>query len=924
MAGNLAKVAIIQGDRTIATPLDVSDDGISDHIKPVVINASTRWLKNEEVLSLLENFQIDGFVWPKEAAERPEGGKLFVFNRKLCRAFRSDKHNWRKKNDGRTVKETHEKLKVGDRERLNCYYAHAEDSDGLQRRCYWILESSKEDVVLVHYLCSTTSRAGPRGTAAAAAAGIAAEQAGARNGGGATGVAAAVASRPRRAAAQRTRYAKYGDYDIDSDEEDSDQANLRRRSREGDREQQQQQQDDDGTAAVEAAVHVGHQNPGHNFPTGLEFSSIELLDTNILGRFDSKIEGIPDLSVGANLPSLAEQDAAARNAGRGLNDFLIHPTARGAAGASGRGGGGDIGVGTGAPLPFSHSLRRLAHDMMGSGNESLLLQTNMSLGIVDTQDGVPGDLHHLSSPTSDTSGMFGGGGGARSGSPDSKMKLRADLGLGGPSGRPPVISGEPIVLESFIVGTVGREVGGGIGNRGGGGAVEDVSGQLATGMSLEMDDSRRLHRLGSSFGGNALLGSIELGGNGGGSGGGGGGARENGNATAARAAAEIVDKDYQKQPMEGIKSTLHHQESSVATKAAAAEDTSAKQKVETLRRLVAPGFRQKCLADSGSLADMARRTGGSDEDAGAVAGTGLTSSGGRHQRKNPTAAPPPLSGHERVAAAAAAATAVTAEHREERLHQLRQARQAAVAIGTTNNNEEEEDDDEDQLIETNPNPLFRLTSHVVPASAEDLQALAGTGNDGTAVGDVAANAANAAAAEEATTLMKEMSIDQTGMAEAAAAAASGGFDAETVADAGLLMRNMSIDERTTPVHGEEEGKEDTGQAAAERVRQPVVNAATPSGAPKNAFGSDQEVTTPSTTATGTSHEHEPAGRDPSLSSLLDVNHQQQRASSSAVPGGGTGAAGGAAVTAEGSEDVLLAAFAVHRSRAAAKAAGIKK
>jgi len=73
MAGTLAKVAIFQGEKTIANPLDISDDGIAEHIKPVVTNASTRWLKNEEVLSLLENFQLDGMVWPREAAERPEG-----------------------------------------------------------------------------------------------------------------------------------------------------------------------------------------------------------------------------------------------------------------------------------------------------------------------------------------------------------------------------------------------------------------------------------------------------------------------------------------------------------------------------------------------------------------------------------------------------------------------------------------------------------------------------------------------------------------------------------------------------------------------------------------------------------------------------------------------------------------------------------
>lgn len=810
------------------------------------------------------------------------------------------------------MKETHEKLKVGDRERLNCYYAHAEDSDGLQRRCYWILDSYKEDVVLVHYLCSTTSRAGPRGSAAAAAAaaaGVAAGQAGTRGGGGTTGIAAA-ASRPRRAAAQRARYAKYGDYEVDSDEEYTDQARSRRQSGDGAREHQQ-----------EAAA----SRPGTNFPSGVEFNSVELLDTNILGRYDSKLEGIPSLQEGGNLLSLAEQDAAARNAGRGLDEFLIAPTAGGADETNDNvrrgtaGGASDIGLGTGAPLPFTNSLRKLAHDMMGSGNESLLLQTNMSLGIVDIQDGVPGDLNRLSSRTIDTSGMFGsarsGSGGLSTESPDSKSKLREDLGLEAPSGRSPVISGEPVVLDSFVVGTVGREVGGVARNSGGGvGGGEDVSGQLASEMSLEMGDTIRMNRLGSSFGVNASFGSMELGGTNG------DGTEGSGKATAAREAAEVVDKDRQKKPNEVLRSTLHHQESSVATKGAAAEP-----KVETLRRLMAPGFRNhKGLVDSGSLADMARRTGGSDEDTGAVAGTDLTSSGGRHQRKNPTATPPPLSGHKRVAAAAAAATAATAEHREERLHQLRQARQGAIALGTTNNKSiNDKDDDEDQLIETSPNPLFRLTSHVVHASAENLQALAGTGNDG----HVVQNCAHATAAEKATTLMKEMSIDQTGVAEAAAAAAVGGFDAETVADAGLLMRNMSIDERTTPVDDEEKGEEEIKEAA-ERIEQLVegVDAPAPSEVPKNAFGSDQEAITPSTTATTTSHEYEPTDRDPSLSSLLDLSHQQQRVPSSASPGdgGGSGAAGGEAIAGEGSEDVLLAAFAVHRSRAAAKAAGLRK
>ena len=75
---------------------------------------------------------------------------------------------WRKKNDNKTIKETHEKLKVADMETLNCYYAHAESGDGLQRRCYWILDKQYDDVVMVHYLCAKTSRvvAGSRGPVA--------------------------------------------------------------------------------------------------------------------------------------------------------------------------------------------------------------------------------------------------------------------------------------------------------------------------------------------------------------------------------------------------------------------------------------------------------------------------------------------------------------------------------------------------------------------------------------------------------------------------------------------------------------------------------------------------------------------------------------------------------------------------------------
>lgn len=40
------------------------------------------------------------------------GGTLYLFDKKRERYFRRDGHQWRKKANGKTVRETHEKLKV--------------------------------------------------------------------------------------------------------------------------------------------------------------------------------------------------------------------------------------------------------------------------------------------------------------------------------------------------------------------------------------------------------------------------------------------------------------------------------------------------------------------------------------------------------------------------------------------------------------------------------------------------------------------------------------------------------------------------------------------------------------------------------------------------------------------------------------------
>uniref|UniRef100_A0A061R7K3 Calmodulin-binding transcription activator 1 n=1 Tax=Tetraselmis sp. GSL018 TaxID=582737 RepID=A0A061R7K3_9CHLO len=116
----------------------------------LLFKAKSRWLKGSELLELFRLSREGNFACSVTAAVQPSGGLLYLYDRKAVRFFRLDGHEWRKKKDGKTVRETHEKLKVGNVEALNCYYAHALNPPNLQRRCYWQLEC--DQLVLVHYL----------------------------------------------------------------------------------------------------------------------------------------------------------------------------------------------------------------------------------------------------------------------------------------------------------------------------------------------------------------------------------------------------------------------------------------------------------------------------------------------------------------------------------------------------------------------------------------------------------------------------------------------------------------------------------------------------------------------------------------------------------------------------------------------------
>lgn len=125
-------------------------------ISQLLQEAQTRWLKPPEVLFILQNH--DKYQINQQAPQKPPSGSLYLFNRRVLRFFRKDGHSWRKKKDGRNVGEAHERLKVGNAEALNCYYAHGEENPNFQRRSFWMLDPAYEHIVLVHYREITEGR----------------------------------------------------------------------------------------------------------------------------------------------------------------------------------------------------------------------------------------------------------------------------------------------------------------------------------------------------------------------------------------------------------------------------------------------------------------------------------------------------------------------------------------------------------------------------------------------------------------------------------------------------------------------------------------------------------------------------------------------------------------------------------------------
>ncbi|WVZ65971.1 hypothetical protein U9M48_015251 [Paspalum notatum var. saurae] len=125
----------------------------------LMAEAGMRWFRPNEIYAVLSNYAR--FKVHAQPIDKPMSGTVVLYDRKVVRNFRKDGHNWKKKKDGKTVQEAHEKLKIGNEEKVHVYYARGEDDPNFFRRCYWLLDKDLERIVLVHYRQTSEENAIP-------------------------------------------------------------------------------------------------------------------------------------------------------------------------------------------------------------------------------------------------------------------------------------------------------------------------------------------------------------------------------------------------------------------------------------------------------------------------------------------------------------------------------------------------------------------------------------------------------------------------------------------------------------------------------------------------------------------------------------------------------------------------------------------
>mmetsp|Transcript_4941 Transcript_4941/g.7440 ORF Transcript_4941/g.7440 Transcript_4941/m.7440 type:complete len:1070 (-) Transcript_4941:128-3337(-) len=103
-----------------------------------------RWLLPEEVFELIEKYEQLGCVVSTCAPECPPSGSIFMYDRRKCKRFRRDGHNWVTRKSAGRIREDHVKLMVGGVQRVAAAHAHSADSSAFHRRTYHLLNVDEQ------------------------------------------------------------------------------------------------------------------------------------------------------------------------------------------------------------------------------------------------------------------------------------------------------------------------------------------------------------------------------------------------------------------------------------------------------------------------------------------------------------------------------------------------------------------------------------------------------------------------------------------------------------------------------------------------------------------------------------------------------------------------------------------------------------
>ncbi|GLT43944.1 hypothetical protein SLA2020_178660 [Shorea laevis] len=99
-------------------------------IEQILREALHQWFRPDEICEIIQNYEKFGIT--SGPPDKPQSGSVFLYNRKVQKHFRKDGYDWKKK-------ESHQKLKAGSAGNLNCYYAHGQENENIQRRICWML-----------------------------------------------------------------------------------------------------------------------------------------------------------------------------------------------------------------------------------------------------------------------------------------------------------------------------------------------------------------------------------------------------------------------------------------------------------------------------------------------------------------------------------------------------------------------------------------------------------------------------------------------------------------------------------------------------------------------------------------------------------------------------------------------------------------